>query len=108
MIDTGTQHDAPASNGYPRAAIIWLVAAALVKFIAPALPLFNGHSLTQASGICNGVLGTLAQHFDHQAATTCATVNDLTMLVNVIAGVALVVAAVVGVRWLRARNQPTG
>ena len=89
-------------KGAPIGGIIWLaVVAIIVKFVIPALPVFNGHSINQAYGVCNSGLGALAQSFDHAVANDCNIVNNVMLVANVTAGTALVLAVVFGIRWAR-------
>lgn len=91
----------------PRAAIIFALLAAIVKFVLPALPLFNGHSVNQVTGICNGGLGQFAQAFSHQVATDCQSANTVNTILTGIAAVLFIVAIIVGIRWARKNGSYT-
>lgn len=103
-MNTVTTAPAPvAKRSIPLAGIILASMAAIVKFILPALPLFSGHSVAQATGICNGALGQLAQAFDHKAVTDCQTANTVSMVLTIVAVVLLAASIATSIRWARTR-----
>jgi len=85
-------------------AIVGTVAAVLAQFVIPALPLSHGHSLNEATGLCNGALGELARAFDHGIASQCATWGNTALALHLTALAGLVTAVIAAVAWYRFRR----